>query len=315
MLRLAPPTHGDELTGKKNMQIPIPPLQHQQLIKTIYGLYRREGGVTLPVSILIDMLGDLGHDAPGVRTAVSRMKAKGVLNSVRINGTAHYELTPHAMEMVREGSKRIYDPDPATQDERWVLAIFSVPESIRDQRHQLRTELARLGFGSMSAGVCIAPVAVREEARLRLAERGLDEYVEFFIGDYSQESDVRAKVAQWWDLDALAGQIDEFMGYYENSLSSWKTRIGDDPKAALEASDHEDRRDAFRYYVPMLTLWRQLPYRDPGLPLKYLPDGWRGPAARKVFFGVHRLINPMAEAYAASLVYPAEVSEAVNIAH
>src|SRR5687768_1687248 len=61
--------------------VPETHLRHQQLIVTLYGLYGRQVGGAFPVSVLISMLGDLGHDAPGVRSSVSRLKAKGVLNS------------------------------------------------------------------------------------------------------------------------------------------------------------------------------------------------------------------------------------------
>jgi phenylacetic acid degradation operon negative regulatory protein len=288
--------------------IPAPPLRHQQLILTIYGLYGRRGGGPLPISVLIEMLGDLGHDAPGVRSAVSRLKAKGVLNSVRKGGAAKYELSPRSLEMVNEGDERIFAPFRGTPGSPWILALFSVPESMRDRRHQLRTELTRLGFGSMAPGVWIAPSGVRESAKRRLADRGLAEYVEFFTGDYEPEEDMRARVAQWWDLDALQVQISEFMQYYGGSLTDWTSEVGDDPEAALAASGPDLRRDAFRYYVPMLTLWRRLPYRDPGLPLEYLPEGWQGPEARQIFFGVHRLIAPMAEAHAMSLVEKAEAA-------
>jgi phenylacetic acid degradation operon negative regulatory protein len=288
--------------------VPAPPLRHQQLILTIYGLYGRSGGGPLPVSVLIEMLGDLGHDAPGVRSAVSRMKAKGVLNSVKNGGVAGYELSPRTLELVNEGDERIFAPYRHTPGGPWVLAIFSVPESMRDRRHQLRTELTRLGFGSMAPGVWIAPSGVREGAKRRLAARGLAEYVEFFTGDYADGADMRARVAQWWDLDALADQLAEFMDYYGGSLQEWTAEVGEDPEAALAASDPALRRDAFRYYVPMLTLWRRLPYRDPGLPLEYLPEDWQGPRARQIFFGVHRLIAPMAQAHATALVEKAEAA-------
>ena len=288
--------------------VPAPPLRHQQLILTIYGLYGRGGGAALPVSVLIDMLGDLGHDAPGVRSAVSRLKAKGVLNSVKAGGVAKYELSPRSLEMVNEGDERIFAPYRGTPGGDWVLAIFSVPESMRDRRHQLRTELTRLGFGAMAPGVWIAPSGVCEGAKRRLAARDLAEYVEFFTGNYSAEGDMRSKVAKWWDLEALGVQISEFMDYYRNSLTDWTKYVGEDPAAALAASSEELRRDAFRYYVPMLTLWRRLPYRDPGLPLEYLPEGWQGPEVRSIFFGVHRLIAPMAEAYAMSLLNKAEAA-------
>lgn len=59
------------------------PVPQQQLILTIYGLYGRRGGGQLPISVLIQMPGDLGHDAPGIGSAASQLKAKGVLTSVK----------------------------------------------------------------------------------------------------------------------------------------------------------------------------------------------------------------------------------------
>lgn len=288
--------------------VPEPPLRHQQLILTIFGLYGRRRGGPLPVSTLVDMLGSLGHEAPGVRSAVSRMKGKGMLTSLKSNGVAQYELAQHIQELVNEGDERIFAPDRGEPGGTWVLAIFSVPESMRDRRHQLRTELAKLGFGTMTSGVWIAPSGVREGARRRLAARGLDQYVEFFTGNYSPEDNMRERVAEWWDLAELGAQIAEFMDYYRDGLEAWTAEVGDDPAAALAMSTDELRRDAFRYYVPMLTMWRRLPYSDPGLPLEYLPEGWEAPAARRAFVGVHQLIGPLAEAYAMSLVDKTEAA-------
>ena len=78
--------------------------------------------------------------------------------------------------------------------------------------------------------------------------------------------------------------------------------MGDDPEAALAGSTEELRRDAFRYYIPMLTMWRRFPYRDPNLPADYLPPDWHGPAVRRTFLAVHRLAAPLAAAYARDLI-------------
>lgn len=297
-----------ELKATPVIEVPAPALPQQQLILTIYGLYGRQAGGQLPISVLIQMLGDLGYDAPAVRSAVSRLKAKGVLASVTGGGLARYELSEASLKLISEGDERIFAPARFNPGAPWVLAIFSVPESKRERRHQLRAELTRLGFGSMGAGVWIAPSGVREGAQQRLEARGLDKYVEFFTGDYSSESDMRSKVAQWWDLEALGSQISQFMDTFGGSLEEWTALVGEDPDAAFAASSPELRRNAFRYYIPMLTLWRRLPYRDPGLPLEYLPVGWQGPEARRIFFGVHRLIGPMAESYAMSLVEEAQAA-------
>ncbi|MGO4472961.1 PaaX family transcriptional regulator C-terminal domain-containing protein [Arthrobacter sp. M-10] len=283
--------------------MPAPPVRHQQLIVTIYGLYGRSSGDALPVSVLISMLGDLGYDAPGVRSSVSRLKAKGVLKSVRQDGVAKYELSDTVLDVFREGDRRIFAADRSAQLESWVLAVFSVPESMRNRRHQLRSELSGLGFGSVASGVWIAPAQVLDQARERLASRGLIQFVDFFRGDYLFEGPMRPKVAEWWDLKAIDDQFAEFLDLYEGAGDLWAALVGDDPEAALANSTAQLRRDAFRYYIPMLTLWRRFPYRDPNLPSQYLPKDWRGPAVRETFQAVHRLAAPLAAAHAHELIH------------
>lgn len=290
------------------MKVPGTHLRHQQLIVTLYGLYGREVGGAFPVSVLIAMLGDLGHDAPGVRSSVSRLKAKGVLNSVKAHGVAMYEISAQAMEIFAAGDERIFSPPRSRADEPWVLAIFSVPESRRHLRHQLRSELAGLGFGTVSAGVWIAPASARDETARRLETRGLSEFVELFTGSYGDEIEMRSKVAQWWDLDALDAQLSDFLELYGSALVDWTALVGADPEAALAGSTPEIRRDAFRYYVPLLTLWRRFPYTDPGLPIEYLPEGWKGPTVRHIFQEMHRLIGPQAAEHARSLIGSAAVA-------
>jgi phenylacetic acid degradation operon negative regulatory protein len=282
---------------------PAPPVRHQQLIVTIYGLYGRSSDGALPVSVLISMLGDLGYDAPGVRSSVSRLKAKGVLKSVRQDGVAKYELSDTVLDVFREGDSRIFAADRSTQLESWVLAVYSVPESMRNRRHQLRSELSGLGFGSVAPGVWIAPAQVLEQARERLTSRGLIQFVNFFRGDYLFDGPIRPKVAEWWDLKAIDEQFEEFLDLYEGAGDLWAGLVGDDPVGALSNSSAQLRRDAFRYYVPMLTLWRRFPYRDPNLPLEYLPEDWRGAAVRETFQAVHRLAAPLAAAHAYELIH------------
>jgi len=282
--------------------VPEPPVRHQQIIITLYGLYARQRETALPVSVLIAMLGDLGYDAPGVRSSVSRLKAKGVLNSVRTDGVAGYAISPRALEIFTEGDERIFATEQANPGHDWVLAIFSVPESMRSKRHQLRSELQALGFGAMGSGVWIAPARVQPVAKRRLEARGLAGFVEFFHGDYATDTDMRQKVAQWWDLGELDAQLREFLDVYAGALDCWTEELGDSPDAALAAASDQTLRAAFRYYIPMLTLWRRIPYRDPGLPLDLLPEGWKGPEAQRIFLGVHRLIAPLAAAHARTLM-------------
>ncbi|GAA5229941.1 PaaX family transcriptional regulator [Arthrobacter cryoconiti] len=281
---------------------PQPSVRHQQLIITLFGLYSRDPGRAVPVSVLIEMLGSLGYDAPGVRSSVSRLKAKGVLRSVKSNNVAQYTLEEGLADVFREGDDRIFSPVGANLGDGWILAIFSVPESLRSRRHTLRTELLNFGFGFISSGVWIAPVSVLDRVRSRLVALKLDQFVDFFSGDYVADGSMREKVAQWWDLTHLDEQFGEFLEFYGDAVNHWTALVGSDPGLALEESTPELRLEAFKYYIPMLTLWRRFPYKDPNLRSELLPEGWKGAAARETFLAVHKLIAPLADAHAKTLL-------------
>ena len=119
----------------------------RHLIITVYGLYARHDGGWLSVATLIRLLADLGIDEPAVRSAISRLKRRGILQARRHDGAAGYQLSAEALAILREGDARIFRRGRATPADGWVLAVFSVPESERHRRHVLRSELTRLGFG------------------------------------------------------------------------------------------------------------------------------------------------------------------------
>lgn len=282
------------------MEISTPKLQHQQLIVTLYGLYGRAAGGTFPVSCLVEMLGTLGIGPAAVRSTVSRLKRSGVLVSLRSGSGALYALSEDVLDAFQEGDQRIYAPQRSKPTDPWSLVIFSVPESERNRRYELRTELTSLGFGAVGSGVAIAPSNVLPQAVSRLKGRGLERYVEFFSADYLSEEDIRAKIPQWWDLGSLDEQYTDFLDLYGTAEARWAERInvefGDGESCAALA------RDAFAFYVPMLTLWRRFPYRDPNLPLEFLPEGWKAPAAKHAFWAIDELLAPIAKAYADSLL-------------
>ena len=133
------------------------PVQPRALIVTIYGLYAREAGGWLSVASLIRLMAAAGADEPAVRSSISRLKQRGILAPVRAGGAAGYALSPAGTEILAEGDRRIFERPRAVLSDGWLLAVFSVPEQERRRRHALRSRLAWLGFGTVSAGVWIAP--------------------------------------------------------------------------------------------------------------------------------------------------------------
>ncbi|MDI9933638.1 PaaX family transcriptional regulator C-terminal domain-containing protein [Rhodococcus sp. IEGM 1354] len=261
-----------------------------QLILTIFGLCARSEGNWLSVASVVSLMGDLGMDGQAVRSSISRLKRRGVLCAERHGGAAGYSLSESTLEVLAEGDVRIFHRKRAAEEDGWVVVAFSVPESERDKRHALRSHLTRLGFGTAAPGVWIAPGTMAREARHTLDLRGLSEYVDMFSGNYIAFGDLHAKIRTWWDLDELTSLYADFLEVYRPVLHQAK-------------SPTITPCEAFQIYVPMLTQWRRLPYRDPGIPLSLLPPAWNGEAAGALFDQLNELLNALAHKHAFNVVH------------
>jgi phenylacetic acid degradation operon negative regulatory protein len=265
----------------------------RQLILTIYGLYARSDAGWLSVAALIRLLADLGVDEPAVRSAISRLKRRGILAARRHDGSAGYELSAEALAILREGDARIFRQGRATLADGWVLAVFSVPESERHRRHVLRSELARLGFGMVAPGVWIVPAHLQDSTADTLRRLGLDSYADLFHADHQAFGDLAGKIRRWWDLDELERLYQAFIQTHAAVLRRSQQKGAGSPLSG---------RDAFAGYVRTLTDWRRLPYADPGLPAELLPPGWIGIRAAETFFALRALLEEPARAYVGRVI-------------
>ena len=262
----------------------------RHLIVTIYGLYARSDGGWLSVAALIRLLAELGVDEPAVRSAISRLKRRGILEAQRQDGSAGYRLSAEALAILREGDARIFRQRRAVLADGWLLAVFSVPEAERHRRHVLRSELTRLGFGMVAPGVWIVPAHPDDSTADTLRRLGLDVYADLFHADHLAFGDPADKIRRWWDLDELERRYEAFIRAYERAL------------ARLRRGGPHSGGEAFAQYVRLLTDWRQLPYLDPGLPAELLPEGWVGIRAAEEFFALRSMLEEPARAYVTSVM-------------
>jgi phenylacetic acid degradation operon negative regulatory protein len=262
----------------------------RQLIITIYGLCARGEQNWLSIASVVRLMGDLGVEGHAVRSSVSRLKRRGLLRSMPRAGAAGYALSPTSLEVLREGDARIFGQHRATAKDGWALVVFSVPETERDRRHELRTRLARLGFGTVAPGVWLAPGHLVGEVTEVLTRRRLSSYVDIFRADHLGYADLAAKVRQWWDLDALAAEYQQFIRGYQPLARRISRRV---PAG----------QQAFREYVSMLIAWQRLPYLDPGLPLELLPEQWAGVTAGDLFAELNEQLHAPAMRHAESVIH------------
>ncbi len=236
------------------------------LIVSFAGSYLRELGGEVAVADLIRCLAVVGVGESATRQALSRLKSRGFLAPVRLGGRAGYRLTDAGLADLRSGDRRIFHRPDVGEADGWVLAVFSVPESERAQRHRLRSELSWLGFGTVAAGVWAAPRPLAEPTRAVLTAADLDRYVTWFEARQLSPVDV----GQWWDLPALRDSYDRFLA---TCRAEWST-------------EKPTGETAFASYLRVIDAWRVLPRIDPGLPTSLLPADWPAAQAWETFIAV-----------------------------
>jgi phenylacetic acid degradation operon negative regulatory protein len=223
------------------------------LLRTLIGLYLRPLGGWISAADLVSLAGDLGIPTAQARTGIARLKQRGLLIAERRHAIG-YRLNPDAAPMLERGDRRIFEMREMTDADSWCLISFSIPESARSVRHQLRRRLQWIGAGVVSPALWICPGHLQGEVEEIVADLDARAWVTLFqAGTPSTPRTLPEAAADWWDLDALRAEHLTF----QQSL----TTLPDDPFAA---------------YLQLIDRWRVLPYVDPGLPRAMLPADWPG---------------------------------------
>src|SRR3954453_3605500 len=252
------------------MLAPVP----RSLLMSFFGAFLRRIGGWIAVADLVALMGDLGLDEQAVRSAVSRLKRRGVIAPERRGGAAGYRLPERGTAILEAGDGRIYGRDGA-RDGAWLLVVFSIPEPRRPLRHKLRARLQWLGLGTVANGVWIAPAAVEPEVRREGEGLELGDHGRRFRGAHLRHA---GGGAARWDLDALAAE-------YRAYVAAWE------PAARDGDGRGSSPRDAFAAHVRHLDAWRRVPFHDPGLPAAALPADWPGAHAWDVFRALDRRLS------------------------
>ncbi|CAN5858908.1 PaaX family transcriptional regulator C-terminal domain-containing protein [soil metagenome] len=276
-------------------RLPTPTMMHvfqaRSLLFDVYAPIVRYAGGWFAIADLITLLGDLDMEEQAVRSSVSRLRAKGMLERQVHSDFVGYALTDHALKILAEGDSRIYGSlEPATLEDGWALLTFSVPEKSRSDRHQLRRRLTWLGFGNLGAGVWIAPRRVLERTIEMVDEVGLGSYIDIFTAHYAAFDDLERLVARCWDIERMRELYSVYCREFAPMVRRWERT---DPAA--------EPKQAFADFVAAMHEWRQMPYLDPGLPAELLPADWEGTAAAHIFNRIHEILLSTSQSYVASV--------------
>ena len=264
----------------------IRPGSATSLLRTIIGCYLRRLRGWISSAALMELMTTVGVNQTGTRTAILRVRSKGILTTEVRDGRAGYALEPAALPRLARGDRRIYSPRAMNVSDRWCLISYSLPESQRQLRHQLRRRLSWIGCGTVSAALWICPEYLTREVEDILTDLEVgEEAVIFLASEPRLDGGLERAVAQWWDLPAIAARHQEFLSGYGS------------------VADGLTPRQAFATWMGCLDAWRVIPYVDPGLPLAWLPADWPGNRSIPLFADLRKRLEDPSSHYVQQVTY------------
>ncbi|HET8604962.1 MAG TPA: PaaX family transcriptional regulator C-terminal domain-containing protein [Marmoricola sp.] len=220
---------------------------------------------------VIEALAALGVEEKAARQALSRTAAEGLLDSTRHGRRVMWSLTADGRTLLEEGTARIYGfmRDRRAWDGRWLVLTVSIPETQRQLRHRLRTQLTWLGLGSPVSGLWVSPAAGHGAAVHKvIRELGLEQQSFAWVGPATGIGEESRLVDAAWDLEDVEERYLGFLADFEHRRA-------------------ETTAEAFVAQVELVQAWRRFPFLDPDLPSELLDHDWPGPRAAAMFHDRH----------------------------
>lgn len=244
------------------------------MLRTIVGLYIRKLGGWLSSAQLVSLMDVLGFNAQVTRTALTRLKKKGILESRLQEGIGGLALTGPGETLLARGDRRLFTPRSMSDLDDWCLLSYSVPESQRERRHQLRRHLSSIGGGTVTPGLWIFPAYLHDEVWEILRALELHDHATTFISRAPETAEgPRETAAKWWDMESIAALHRSFI-----ELNS-----------SVPEQESSTAAKSFALYIAAIDSWRTIPYLDPGLPPTFLPEDWPGHRSAELFLRIQAL--------------------------
>ncbi|HLE28421.1 MAG TPA: PaaX family transcriptional regulator C-terminal domain-containing protein [Anaerolineales bacterium] len=260
-----------------------PHLRTQFIIIILFGDVVAPRGGRVWTASLLRMLKVLGVGERAARSTFSRLRRQGWFRPERDGRHSLYTLAPKGRRILEEGGQRIFEPRKMEWDSQWHMVVYSLPESKRQLRNDLRKRLAWLGFGRLAPGTWISANNRREEVQKLLDDLDAGEYAQMFSGVRLSIGDDREIVKRCWDLENLNRQYARFIARWEPEYEKCMH--------ALVRGEELSAAQCFAQRFWITHEYSPFPRLDPNLPAPLLPHGWLGAKAAELFKEYRSLLN------------------------
>jgi phenylacetic acid degradation operon negative regulatory protein len=254
----------------------------------VRGMIHADG--TLHADEMYDVGDAGGFTIHQLRLCVARLTKDGDFTQEGRGRRAVFRATPalrRELEREPEFLRLAFDQDAgrATWDGNWHLVTFSIPETRRTARNELRTTLVQLA-GVPLGGLYVSandwsPIVNETVERLQI-----EEYVTLASAQrllVAGETDPAVLARRLWDLDGIADRWDDFIRRHR-PLVGRLTR-------ATKRADASIPADLVAATVRFAIAFDELMHDDPLLPPPLVPPAWPGTEARRMLVTVAGAID------------------------
>ncbi|MCR6485014.1 PaaX family transcriptional regulator [Amycolatopsis sp. OK19-0408] len=235
----------------------------KSVMLTFLGIHLLDRASAVYSGSVIDVFGRVGVSAEAVRSTLSRMAGDGLLTRHRQGRKVYFGLSERLAAVLADGRRRIWETGAVNRswDGGWTLVGFSLPDTRRGDRHDLRRQLTWAGFGLLQNGLWVAS-GVRDVTSI-VERLGLAGHVTVFTADPAKPTEAAELVRKAFDTETIALR-------YQDFLAKWDTG-----RSALP--------DDLTRQLMLHTDWLHVVRRDPHLPAEHLPADWPAIRAEQLF--------------------------------
>jgi len=191
----------------------------------------------------------------GVRRALARLEAQGLVSSQGKRGRASWRLTRDGKSLAEQVRPGLYG-EGQSWDGKWRVVVFDIPERYRGMRTVLRRFLKSMGFGQFQRSLWITPFAVGREVKVFIKASRLSEMAFLLEASKISGGGPEHLADRIWGLDKLSQRYEAMAMEWERGQTITKAH-----KKAFE----------------------RLVFGDPLLPKELLPKGFGREKALRVY--------------------------------
>ena len=145
----------------------------QHLLITLLGDYWYGRTEHLPSAALVELLAEFDISEPSARAALNRLTKRGLLLSSKRGRNTYCGVNPARASLLKGTFSRVIafgTHESRAWDGKWTIVAFSIPETQRQLRHAVRTNLRWLGYAALYDGLWCSPWDDQDAVLAKLSE-------------------------------------------------------------------------------------------------------------------------------------------------